>query len=283
MSNGSFKYCWMLSLKVDVILLIGGFRVLIPTPSSLVDLPPITRSNNRFGFSLHYHQIIVIIIIFRQLYDVGIISIDFTWLLVILSSNYHYHVPSNCFYFDCNLTANTRVKAYILSSLCFGFPGWHTFWQWMWQRLDKVWYHHGLNKNFMIMITLTRIEGGSNYDNKRCATSSSTAPSVDRFDCCGDDHWFGIFWEMFRLTNFAPPIKEKSCTVFYGSSCWLRHHLGTVGAPSTATTTAWALPWLLRQWFSLFVVLLLCFFYFQVFSAFWTWGQPQPDRKSWNQ
>ena len=37
----------------------------------------------------------------------------------------------------------------------------------------------------MIMITtmilmIIRIEGGSNYDNKRCATSSSTAPSVDR-------------------------------------------------------------------------------------------------------
>ena len=94
---------------------------------------------------------------------------------------------------------------------CFGFPGWHTFWQWMWQRLDKVWYHHGLNKDFMI--ALIRIEGGSNYDNKRCATSSSTAPSVDRFDCSCDDHWFGIFWEMFGLiTNFAPtplPIKGQ--------------------------------------------------------------------------
>ena len=141
---------------------------------------------------------------------------------------------------------------------CFGFPGWHTFWQWMWQRLDKVWYHHGLNKDFMI--TLIRIEGGSNYDNKRCATSSSTAPSVDRFDCCCDDHWFGIFWEIFGFANFAPSpphkrTKEKSCTVFYGSSCWLRHHPDTVEAPSTATTTAWAPPWLLRQWFSLFVVL----------------------------
>ena len=59
------------------------------------------------------------------------------------------------------------------------------------------------------MITLIRIEGGSNYDNKRCATSSSTAPSVDRFDCCCDDHWFGIFWEMFGFSNISPPLKDK--------------------------------------------------------------------------
>ena len=30
------------------------------------------------------------------------------------------------------------------------------------------------------MITIVRIEGGSNSGNRRCATSSSTAPSVDR-------------------------------------------------------------------------------------------------------
>ena len=68
------------------------------------------------------------------------------------------------------------------------------------------------------------------------------------------------FGKSLDLQILPPPpphkrTKEKSCTVFYGSSCWLRHHPDTVEAPSTATTTAWAPPWLLRQWFSLFVVL----------------------------
>ena len=123
MSKWSFEYCWMLSLKVDVILLVGGFRVLILTPSSLVDLPPITRLSNRFGFSLNYHQIIVIIITLRQLYDVGIISIlilpDFScicYIIVELSLS----CSTNCFYFDfCLLAYEGHGLHFILTMLWF--------------------------------------------------------------------------------------------------------------------------------------------------------------------
>ena len=253
MSKESFEYCWMLSLKVDVILLVGGFKVLILTPSSLVDLPPITRSNNKFGFSLHYHQIIVIIIIFRQLYDVGIISVLFSpdfscisYITVELSLS----GSTNCFYFDFRLLAYEGHALVSQADTLFG------------NGCDKDWIRYGI---IMVWIKTSWSPWSGLREG---ATTTINAAQHHRQLL---PLWTGLivlvtiiglesFGKSLDLQILPPPpphkrTKEKSCTVFYGSSCWLRHHPDTVEAPSTATTTAWAPPWLLRQWFSLFVVL----------------------------
>ena len=105
-----------------------------------------------------------------------------------------------------------------------------------------------------IMIMIIRIEGGSNYGNRRCATSTSTAPSNDRYDDCDD-----LSVRRARKTRSRGPKglqlevrlqrSPQISNIHVWVSCILHilSYTGTVVEPSTATTTAWASQWLSRK------------------------------------